>query len=81
MAVAGRQTLTRDLGEESTWTTWRMKDDERLDQPWSSSIRFCIAVRAYYAKLMSAEGKVRAKGRAYSECVSVAEVDDSKKLL
>jgi hypothetical protein len=47
MAVAGRQTLTSDLGAARIRETRRMKDGGRLSQPWSSSRRCCMAERAW----------------------------------
>jgi hypothetical protein len=47
MAVAGRQTLMREVGEERIWTTLKMKVLSRVDQPYSRSIKLCMASRAY----------------------------------
>lgn len=48
IAVAGRQTLTSDCGDDNICTTLRMNVSSKVSQPYSSSMRFCNAVKAYY---------------------------------
>ena len=57
IAVAGRQTLMREDEEERICTTLKMKESSRLDQPYSSSIKFCIAVNAYCRRIEKKEVK------------------------
>ncbi len=49
IAVAGRHTLTSDCGDDSICTTLKMKASSKVSHPYSSSMRFCIAVKAYYS--------------------------------
>lgn len=49
IAVAGRHTLINELEDVRIWTILEIKCSSRFVQPYSRSIKFCMALRAYYA--------------------------------
>ena len=58
-----------------------MNASSRVDQPWSSSIRFCIAVSAYCLHRRNQLSFLEIVVGTYCESVALASVDDTGQLV